>query len=374
MIDGKCYGKGIKHPGGCAECDPAVSPSKWTVSGSSCYIGKTCRKPGDKDTTGCSSCQPAVNKYDWSAMPGLCKIDGKCYSKGDKHPSGCAECDPTTSASKWTVKGSHCYIEKVCKTASAKDSTGCATCDPTKDKYGWTPLAGMCKIDKKCHTKGTKHPKGCAQCDPTKDATKWTLTSTSHCLIDGECYTANQTVGCFKCVPATSSTAWTKVPGCTHMDLDVGKHKSTFSSSMTRGFWFTAPVNFTIVGVRVPTDVGTGVQNVEVLRFVGAVTKWPTQGTNFTSLHYSKNVAGSGWITVKIPVKKGDVIGLLGARGTSSQKNSYGTGNPYKTTLANKPISLHRLVLQANLNTAKANKVATETSGSYSRVELRYVP
>ena len=374
MIDGKCYGKGIKHPSGCAECDPAVSPTKWTVTGSYCYIAKTCKKPGDKDSTGCSSCQPSVNKYDWSALPGLCKIDSKCYSKGDQNPGKCAECDPAVSASKWTVKGSYCYIAKVCKNAADKDTSGCATCDPTKDKYGWTPLAGMCKIDNKCHTKGTKHTKGCAECDPTKNTTKWTLTSTSHCLIDGECYTANQTVGCFKCVPATSPTAWTKVPGCTHMDLDVGKHKSTFSSSMTRGFWFTAPVNFTIVGVRVPIDVGTEVQNVEVLRFTGTVTVFPTQGTNFTSLHYSKNVAGSGWITVKIPVKKGDVIGLLGARGTTSQKNSYGNGNPYSTTLANKPIKLQRLVLQANLNSAKANKVATEASGSYSRVEMRYVP
>ena len=128
------------------------------------------------------------------------------------------------------------------------------------------------------------------------------------------------------------------------------------------------------MGVRVPKDVGTGVQNVEVLRFTGAVTKWPTQGTNFTSLHYSKGVAGTNWINVKIPVKKGDIIGLLGSRGTTTQKNSYGSGNPYKSSIANKPVNLQRLVYQANLYKFKATKVATETSGSYSRVEMRYVP
>jgi len=374
MIDNKCYGKGIKHPNGCAECVPSVSTTKWTVTGSYCYIAKACKKPGDKDSTGCSSCQPTKDKYAWSPLPGLCKIDGKCYTKGQKNSGGCAECDPAVSATKWTVKGSYCYVDKTCKTSGAKDTTGCATCDPTKDKYGWTPLSGMCKIDKKCYSKGTKHPKGCAECKPATSATKWTLTSTTHCMIEGECYTANQTVGCFKCDPTKSKTSWTKVAGCTHMDLDVGKHKSTFSSSMTRGFWFTAPVSFSIVGVRVPKDVGTGVQNVEVLRFTGAVTKWPTQGTNFTSLHYSKGVAGTNWINVKIPVKKGDIIGLLGSRGTTTQKNSYGSGNPYKSSIANKPVNLQRLVYQANLYKFKATKVATETSGSYSRVEMRYVP
>ena len=373
MIDSKCYGKGIKHPGGCAECAPSVSATKWTVTGSYCYISKACKKPGDKDTTGCSSCQPAVDKYAWSPMAGMCKIDGKCYSKGQKNTGGCAECDPAVSATKWTVKGSYCYISKACKKPGDKDTTGCATCDPAKDKYGWTPLAGMCKIDNKCYAKGTKHPKGCAECIPATSATKWTLTSKTHCLIEGECYTANQTVGCFKCDPTKSQTAWSKVAGCTHMDLNIGTHKTTYSGN-TRGYWFTAPVAFTIIGVRVPIDVGTAAQNVEVVRFTSAVTKYPTQSTNFVSLHYSKGVAGTNWINVKIPVKKGDIIGLLGARGTSSMKNSYGNGNPYKTTIANQPVSLTRLVLQANLYSAKATKLSTESGGSYSRVEMRYVP
>ena len=35
----------------------------------------------------------------------------------------------------------------------------------------------------------------------------------------------------------------------------------------TRGFYFTAPVNFTICGVYVPTDVSTDPQNIEIVRF-----------------------------------------------------------------------------------------------------------
>ena len=41
----------------------------------------------------------------------------------------------------------------------------------------------------------------------------------------------------------------------------------TFSGSLTRGYWFQAPVDFVISGLRVPDETGHGLQNVEVVRF-----------------------------------------------------------------------------------------------------------
>ena len=380
MIDGKCYAKGSKHPQGCAECEPSVSKTQWTVKGTTgCYIDKVCKKAGDKNANGCSSCQPTKSTSAWTPLSGLCTIASKCYTKGDKHPGGCAECDPAVSATKWTNTGAtQCFISDKCYTKGTKDTAGCAECEPAKDKYGWSPLVGMCKIEGKCHTKGTKHPGGCGECDPAKNTTKWTLTASGQCLIDGQCYKNGDTVGCFKCDVAQSTTAWTKVTGCTHMDLKLPPYYKLYtSSSSTRGFWYKAPVSFSIIGLRVPTDVGTDVQNVIVLRFTGTVPIWPTQGSNFTVLHYSKGVsAGASWINVKIPITKGDNIGIIGARGTTSMRNSYAAPNSYATTIANKPVTIQRLIMQSNLYTAKPTKVSVETSSSsnVSRVEVRYVP
>jgi hypothetical protein len=377
-IGGKCFKQGDKHPQGCAECNPSASATAWTVTGTThCLINNTCLASGAKDSSGCAACAPITDKYAYTPLPNMCKIGNTCYSKGAKHAQGCAECDPSASATAWTVTGTtHCLINNTCLATGTKDSSGCAACAPITDKYAYTPLPNMCKIGNTCYSKGATHPNSCAECDPATSATSWTLlASATGCLISGECYTANQTMGCFKCDPTTSKTSWTQIAGCTSMDLDVGKYKNTYSSSSsTRGFWFTAPVAFTIIGLRVPTDVGTEVQNVEVLKFTAAPPIFPSSTTSFTSLAYHKGVAGTGYITVNIAISKGDIIGILGARGTTSMKNSYAQTPTYATTISGQSATLARLILQANLNTAKATAVSHEPTSSYSRVEVRYKP
>ena len=378
-IGGKCLAKGTKHPAGCAECDPAVSATKWTNVGTThCLINDQCQVKGAKDSSGCSECDPGQDKYNWSAVTNACKIGGQCLAKGAKHPAGCAECDPTVSATKWTNTGTtHCLINDQCQVKGAKDSSGCNECDPGQDKYAWSLLAGLCKIDNKCHAKGDKHPGGCAECDPTKSATQWTLTVVGQCLIEGKCYKDGDTVGCSKCDVALSTTAWSKVPGCSQLELQLPQYYKTYSASThARGYWFQAPVSFTIVGLRVPTDVGQEVQNVAVLRFSGPVPVWPTLGGNFTVLHYSKGVAGSGWITVNVPIKKGEIIGVVGARGTSTMRNSYAQFNNVSSAIAGNSVTLQRLASQSNLYQSQPTSVAgySAASGNLGRVELRYTP
>jgi hypothetical protein len=163
---------------------------------------------------------------------------------------------------------------------------------------------------------------------------------------------------------------------CAIADLDIGPYKNTYSSSnATRGYWFTAPTNFTIKELRVPTDVGTDPQNIQVVRFNnGPPPNYPANTTSHTTLAYHKGVPGTNYIVVNIAVNAGDIIGILGARGTSIMKNSYGSGNPYNTSLFNQPIQLKRLVYQANVHNNQAGPLSTEPGGSYSRIELKYGP
>jgi hypothetical protein len=158
-------------------------------------------------------------------------------------------------------------------------------------------------------------------------------------------------------------------------ELDIGPHGSDFqNATRTRGFYFTAPVAFTIVGVRVPTDVGTDVQNIQVVRFnSGPPPVWSADTTDFTTLAYQTNVPGTGWISVNIPVQSGDIIGILGARGTSTMHNPYGQTETYNTTILGQSVTLYRLLTQVNINTQQATALSTSTN-EYSRVEVQYTP
>ena len=164
---------------------------------------------------------------------------------------------------------------------------------------------------------------------------------------------------------------------CAIQTLDIGTFNHDYSSSSsTRGYWYQAPVAHTIKALRVPTDVGTLGQNIQVVRFNGGPPpNYSQTTTNFTTLAYHQNTApGNTWIQVNIPVQAGQYIGILGARGTTTLHNSYGNGNPYNTTILGHPVALQRLVYQQNLYTTQAGPLSTETGGSYSRVEMQYSP
>ena len=60
-----------------------------------------------------------------------------------------------------------------------------------------------------------------------------------------------------------SSNAFSQVP------ISVGNQQNTFTS-MIRGYHFTAPTNFTICGLQVPTNASNGLQTIRVVRFTAA--------------------------------------------------------------------------------------------------------
>lgn len=140
-------------------------------------------------------------------------------------------------------------------------------------------------------------------------------------------------------------------------------------SGNTRGMYFTAPTNFTIIGLRVPTDASVANSNIALLNFGSGITPplFPAFTNAFSTLYIGQNIPGTGTISVNIPITSGDVIGVLGDRGGV---NSY-AGGSYNTTLAGMPITLERLGMQFVLGSTLPQDIWTEPNGaSISRVEI----
>ena len=173
VIGGQSFSKGAKHPGGCAQCDPAKSTTAWTVTTNGCLIYNVCKKSGDKDLGGCATCNPSKSKTAYTLLLGKCRIDGTCYGSGAKHPKGCGSCDPAKSGTTWTPAGNNCVIDHACYASGAKHSAGCGTCDPSKSQTNWTVSGNKCLIGSTCRASGAKEPGGCGVCDPGKSKTSW---------------------------------------------------------------------------------------------------------------------------------------------------------------------------------------------------------
>jgi len=158
--------------------------------------------------------------------------------------------------------------------------------------------------------------------------------------------------------------------------MPIGPFGSTFSgAAATRGFWFTAPVDFVVTGLRVPNEFGEAVQNVELVRFnSGPPPTFSTTTNDFVSLARHTNVAASEIIAVNIPVFAGETIGILGACGTTTMRNSYGPAGSgsFVSDIFGSPVTLTRMGMQFNLNSVAANALWQEPTGTFCRVEMYY--
>lgn len=153
--------------------------------------------------------------------------------------------------------------------------------------------------------------------------------------------------------------------------MTLPTHNNTHNST-TRGFWFTAPTNFVITGIRVPTSAGTGSQYIQVMRLN---SNFPisssSPSTSFTNLAYLSNMTSGQTQTVNIQVNAGDVIGVFGTAGTSC---SEGNGS-YTTSIGGQTVVLNRLEYSGAINSSSATSyygVANNSTASIGRVELFY--
>jgi hypothetical protein len=150
----------------------------------------------------------------------------------------------------------------------------------------------------------------------------------------------------------------------------------TFSSAtLTRGYWFEAPIDFMITGLRVPDETGHGLQNVEVIRFNGNTPppSFPGTTNDFQSLARFIGEPSANVLSVNIPVRQGEVIGLLGAAGDGTiMHNSYGPSGSFPSEIFGRPTELTRMGMQFNLATNNAMEIWQEPAGPVSRVEMFY--
>lgn len=347
--------------------------------------------PGDCDEV---TCDEASKTCSLSGLPNgsactnsqdLCQLDGACQNGEcvgtlkdcffQPVPDEChvSECNPTTG---------------MCEPVPGNDGADCV--DPNDlCSLGNTCAGGVCAggIQKDCSILSADCVLGV--CDPgTGECMAQNLMNGDLCDDQNAC-TTGETCQNGACGSGTPITACVNADGCCPsactisndsdcvlVTLDVGPFASSYNSSTaTRGYWFTAPVSFTIKELRVPTDVGTTVQNIQVVKFTGGPPpNFASSTTAHTTLHYSTTTTGSNWVTVNIPVAAGETVGILGARGTSTMSSSYGATTPYATTIFSQPVNLHRLVYQANVRTTPAGALSNEPSGAIGRVEMRYGP
>jgi len=152
--------------------------------------------------------------------------------------------------------------------------------------------------------------------------------------------------------------------------MPIPPFSSTYSySSAVRGFCFQTPVNFTILGLRVPDERSHGKQNVAVYQLSAKPNNTTPQKSQM--LFYRTGVASSQIIPCQVSLKAGSWVGVLGACGdTSMMYNSYGTG-PYNSRIAGGPqVKLERLWMNVNLISSGGIGAMTAATGSLGRVEV----
>ncbi|MBN2725207.1 MAG: hypothetical protein JXR95_14170, partial [Deltaproteobacteria bacterium] len=153
--------------------------------------------------------------------------------------------------------------------------------------------------------------------------------------------------------------------------LDVATQSSIYTS-MARGYYFQAPVDLYILGLRVPPEAGTEDQNIHLIKFnSGPPPTFSSTTSDFTTLAYSSTIPGDEWFTVGVYIEAGTWVGVLGTRG-SSDANSYGP-TPYTTSFGSYSVTITRLLYQGSIDGGPATEVSNEPSGNIGRVEMKYL-
>lgn len=152
--------------------------------------------------------------------------------------------------------------------------------------------------------------------------------------------------------------------------MPLPPHSYTYSSAV-RGYWFTAPMDFTIVGLRVSSQAGSGAQRIQVIKINdNTPVSYPTTSSNFTTLALLYNVTNGQIQNVNISVSQGDRIAVMGTAGTV---NSYGNKSSVSATIGGNAVSLTRMGHQGNMSSSGVPNYWTEPNGAYiSRTELYY--
>ena len=161
------------------------------------------------------------------------------------------------------------------------------------------------------------------------------------------------------------------MPAMAQKQIDLPEHTGPFTSPVSvRGYWFTAPKDFAITGVEVPTDASSGNQSIAVVRFAAEPPLFDATTNDFEVLFLTQDDSATGMIPTYLEIASGDVIGVLGSRnGVASYASA-----PFASSIDGLPITLRRLGMQFPLASTAPQQLFTEEGSSISRVRLFYGP
>lgn len=149
----------------------------------------------------------------------------------------------------------------------------------------------------------------------------------------------------------------------------------------TVGYWFTAPVSFTIQGVRVPSSgnlVGT-LQSIAIVKFNGSLPIPSISGggtTNYTTLFLTQNNTDTGSIACNVTISSGDIIGILGQRSSINSLSAFTAGNPVPVAINGSPVGFYPLATYNGIASGSLSTIGDLSSASNARlgrVEFSYI-
>jgi len=156
--------------------------------------------------------------------------------------------------------------------------------------------------------------------------------------------------------------------------IPLSSYVRTFTSTMSRGYYFQAPAPFVVTHCQVPDETSQGNQYVAIYKMTQSPPPF-SQTIQATPAFYSSGVKSDKIIAVLPPVvfKKDDwvaVIGTCGMSGSGSQGNSYGIAQ-FVGRVFGMPVTLKRCGMQQTLDPTKGvGPMWSEDNGPISRIVL----
>lgn len=151
---------------------------------------------------------------------------------------------------------------------------------------------------------------------------------------------------------------------------------STFATNLTRGYWFTCPVDCVLVRLLVPNENSQPYQVVEVIDFgTTPPPAYPATATG-TQLFYDNQTAGGSYTYANVSLRAGRHYGILGActpaPTSPTSHNSYGTNTgDYDTSVFGMPVTLRRFGTQSGIASNGGNQPCWTEVGQLGRVTVQ---
>ncbi|MBW7845392.1 MAG: hypothetical protein H3C45_07055, partial [Bacteroidia bacterium] len=153
--------------------------------------------------------------------------------------------------------------------------------------------------------------------------------------------------------------------------MPMPNHGSVYTAAQTRGFYFTAPVDFKLISVKAPSVLGSANQYIQIMKFASLPPAYAATITP-TNLAYLANYTGGTPAVVNLDIKQGDIIGIFATVISGSNlSQSYATpAGPFNSSILGTPVVISRLLYQSTIIGGPATAVSSENTGPLGRVDV----